>query len=510
MEFQSLSTPLFLTFLLLFMMKKKGWWPTTQDPIPKLPPGPSKLPIIGNIHHILGPLPHRTLRDLAHKHGPIMHLRLGHVSTIVVTSPKLAKEVMKTHDLSFATRPRLLGAEIMTYGCMDVAFAPYSDYWRYLRKICTLELLSAKRVESFRSVREEEASNLIRSIQASANQPINLTEKIFTFTNNVISRATIGKRCKDREQYVSVMKESIKMIGGFSVSDLFPSWKFLPVITGMKFRVERIHREFDRILADIIEERKRESMVVADEKEGASDSEDLLDVLLKLQQDGDFEFPITTNNVKAILLDMFGAGTDTSSTAIEWAMSEMMRNPRVMEKAQTEVRQALKGKTKMDDGDTNELHYLKLVIKETLRLHPPAPLLLPRECTETCEIDGYDIPIKARVIINAWAIGRDPQHWEDPESFKPERFDGSPCDYKGTHFEYLPFGAGRRVCPGMISGIANVVLPIAQLLYYFDWKLPGKIKPEDLDMTESFGATVSRRSELYLIPLPRNIPLPRE
>jgi cytochrome P450 len=182
-------------------------------------------------------------------------------------------------------------------------------------------------------------------------------------------------------------------------------------------------------------------------------------------------------------------------------MSEMMRNPRVLMKAQAQIRQAFKGKTKIQDNDIQDLSYLKSVIKETLRLHPPAALLMPRECREACEIDGYDIPVKTQVFVNAWAIGRDPAYWHDAESFIPERFDNSSIDYKGTNnFEFIPFGAGRRMCPGISFGLVNTELPLAQLLYHFDWKLPGKMKPEDLDMTEAFGGIVERKNHLHLIP----------
>jgi cytochrome P450 len=181
-------------------------------------------------------------------------------------------------------------------------------------------------------------------------------------------------------------------------------------------------------------------------------------------------------------------------------MSEMMRNPRVLEKAQAEIRQAFKGKKKINEKDLQNLSYLKLVIKETLRLHPPGFMLLPRECREQCKIDGYEIPIKTKVIINAWAIGRDPAYWHDAESFIPERFADSSIDFKGTYFEYIPFGAGRRMCPGVLFGLANIELPLAQLLYQFDWELPGKMKPEDLDMIEAFGAVVRRKNNLHLIP----------
>ncbi|XP_059669704.1 desmethyl-deoxy-podophyllotoxin synthase-like [Cornus florida] len=204
-------------------------------------------------------------------------------------------------------------------------------------------------------------------------------------------------------------------------------------------------------------------------------------------------------DIKCTIMDMFIAGIDTSSTTLVWTMSELLKNPRVMEKAQAEVRHVLCKKGNIiNQEDIHELSYLKLVIKETLRVHPAIPLLVPRESRERCEIDGYEIPVKTQVLVNVWMISIDPENWSDPESFLPERFIDSSVDYKGTHFQYLPFGAGRRMCPGISFGIANVELALANLLYHFDWKLP---EGQDLDMDEVFGATVNRKRDLCVIPI---------
>ncbi|CAN0908302.1 Cytochrome P450 71D10 [Linum grandiflorum] len=207
--------------------------------------------------------------------------------------------------------------------------------------------------------------------------------------------------------------------------------------------------------------------------------------------------------------DVFTGGSDTTSSVIEWAMSEMLKNPRILNKAQEEVRQhphLFNGrKNIVEEASIGELKYLKLVIKEALRLHPPVPLLVPRENVERCEIDGYAIPAKTKVIINAWAIGRDPKYWDQPNVFYPERFIDSNVDYKGLSFELVPFGAGRRMCPGITFGMANVELVLANLLYHFDWKLPDGRKLEELDMGEAFGVTVHRKSNLCLIPIPYNL-----
>ncbi|MCD7461666.1 hypothetical protein HAX54_046790 [Datura stramonium] len=201
--------------------------------------------------------------------------------------------------------------------------------------------------------------------------------------------------------------------------------------------------------------------------------------------------------------DMFFGGTETSSTTIQWALSELMKNPNVMAKAQAEVRWACKGKKDLDDNDLDELKYLKLVIKETLRLHPASPLLGLRECREETMIDGYTIPLKTTVIVNGWAIARDPGSWNNPESFVPERLNNS-VDFNGYHFQFIPFGAGSGMCPGMHFGLANVVYPLAQLLYHFNWELPYGLQPEDLDMTETCGISATRKNHLHLIAIPHD------
>lgn len=280
---------------------------------------------------------------------------------------------------------------------------------------------------------------------------------------------------------------------GFDVADIFPSLKFLHVLCGMKGRIMDVHRELDAILEIIINEHKRN---------GDLRGEGVVGVLLRLMKEGGLQFPITNDNIKAIVYDLFSAGTETSSTTIDWAMVEMMKNPSVLAKAQVELRNAFRGKETFNENDVEELKYLNLAIKETFRLHPPFPLLLPRECREEADISGYTIPLKTKVMVNVWAIGRDPKYWDDAENFKPERFEHNSIDFIGNNFEFLPFGSGRRICPGISFGLANVYFPLAQLLYHFDWKLPSEINPSELDLTESAGAACARKNNLYLIATP--------
>lgn len=202
--------------------------------------------------------------------------------------------------------------------------------------------------------------------------------------------------------------------------------------------------------------------------------------------------------------DIFSAGSETTSTTLGWAMSELLKNPETMKKAQDEVRKIFDRSQNVEESGLDKLKYLQAVIKETMRLHPPVPMLIPRESSEQCEINGYDIPAKSRVIVNAWAIGRDSRYWPDAEKFNPDRFLGSAVDYQGKDFKYIPFGAGRRTCPGISFGVINVELILAQLLYHFDWKLPDGLSNEELDMSELFGLTVRRKNDLCLIPVPYN------
>ncbi|KAL5833608.1 hypothetical protein ACOSQ3_017282 [Xanthoceras sorbifolium] len=496
-SFSILFTFLLFLFMVLKIVKRSS---KTSYTVLNLPPGPWKLPLIGNLHQLVasGSLPHRGLRDLAKKYGPLMHLQLGELSTVVVSSPEFAKEVMKTHDVIFASRPYSLATNIMFYDATDIGFSPYGEYWRQLRKICILELLSMKRVQSFRSIREEEVSNLIHWLESKAGSLVNLSEKIHSLAYGVTSRAAFGKKCKDQDLFLSILKEGITLATGFNISDLFPSIKFLEWITGIKSQLQRVHQESDRILENIINDHKKEMTTTLE----TDRIEDLVDVLLKFQEHGDLDFPLTANNVKAVILDIFTVGSETCATTIDWAMSELIKNPTLMKKAQAEVREVIDRIGKVDEMAIDEMKFLKLVIKETLRLHPSIAMLLPRECGEKCVINGFDIPIKTKVIVNAWAIGRDPEYWTEPENFIPERFLDSSIDYKGTNFEYIPFGAGRRICPEISFGIASVELPLAMLLYHFDWKLPDKMEHEDLDMTEGFGVSVRRKDDLCLIPIP--------
>ncbi|KAL3653161.1 hypothetical protein CASFOL_002842 [Castilleja foliolosa] len=380
---------------------------------PKLnfPPGPQKFPFIGNLH-LFAASQHtpfqQTLRDLSKKYGPLMHLQLGEIDTIIVSSPETAKLIMKTHDITFASRPSLLLAEDVSHGNKSIALAPYGEYWRQMRKIYSLELLTTKRVRSFRTIREEEVSDLCKWIALHQGQKIDLTEKISSASYNTMVKACVGKKIDENAKFIATIRKIAEFLSIFRIADVYPSIKFLPVITGVRRKIDKMHQQLDKMLANIVEERIRTKNNNNDDV-GEDKQEDLLDVLLNIQSDESHELPLTCNNIKFLL----AVSSTTSSTVLDWAMAEMLKNPEILKKAQDEVRQTFDGNGFVDESRFDELKYLRAVIKETLRLHPPAPLLLPRVSRERCEINGYEIPEKTWVLVNAWAIGRDPEYWEE-------------------------------------------------------------------------------------------------
>lgn len=265
-----------------------------------LPPGPWKLPVTGSLHHMIGYLPHHRLRQLSQKHGPLMHLQLGEVSTIVVSSPEVAKEVLKTHDSIFSQRPHQVGADIMCYGSTDIATSPYGGYWKQLRRICSQELLCTTRVRSFQSIREQEVSNLIASIAvfAKTGTCVNLSERVACLTSGITARAAFGKKCKDQQEFISLTKKLVTMAEGFVVFDLFPSLKWLHLVSGMRPKLEELHKRFDVIIENIMREALA-TKTTGDEGE----VEGLLSVLLRIKDHNEaLEYPLTNDNIKAVLL----------------------------------------------------------------------------------------------------------------------------------------------------------------------------------------------------------------
>ncbi|XP_039137767.1 cytochrome P450 71A9-like [Dioscorea cayenensis subsp. rotundata] len=498
MSHDYLTQPFFLlsSFFVLLLSIKLVLFSNTKSV--KLPPSPWKLPFIGNLHQI-GLLPHQSLHKLSKKYGPLMLLKLGQVPTLVVSSSQMAKEILKTRDLNFANRPTLRAAEILLYGSLDIGFSPYGEHWRQMRKVCMINFFSMKKVQSFHATREEEVAHLMDKIASQTfsnpSEPLNMSQVLYFFSNDMLCKAMLGKISKkvDRNKiFHEMIEENILLLSGFNLVDYFPSLGWLNSLLGLDKRAKRNFSKWDVVLNQIIREH-----AIIDEK---VKNDGFVDILLSLQKNPPTDFSFSDDHIKALLLDMFAAGTETTYIVLEWSFAELIKNPEIMNKLQNEIRNFTHGKSMVQKEDICEMKYLKAVIKEILRLHPPVPLLLPRESIEACQIEGYEVQRKTRVIINYWAIARDPKVWDSPEEFKPERFISNDIDFKGQNYEFIPFGAGRRICPGMHFAVSTVELALANLIYRFDWKFPRSVDGEEIDMTETPGLTTRMKQNLYLIP----------
>ncbi|XP_059626373.1 cytochrome P450 71B10-like [Cornus florida] len=431
-----------------------------------------------------------------------MLLKLGQVPTLVISSSEMAKEVLKTHDHECCSRPPTESLRRISYNFLDVAFSPYSDYWREMRKLCVIELLSSKRVRSFEFVRKQEMARFINFVSEASPNEVNLTKKMFSLADAMVCRIVCGRTYEGKQfefgSLEDAIHEAMTMMASFSAADSFPYFGWIvDVFTGFHARREKCFHNFDKFYQRMVDEH-------LDPARPKPEHEDIIDVLIRLLKDQTMAGGLTKDSIKAVLVNVFLAGVDTSSITVVWAMTELSRNPRVMKKLQAEIRNCVGKKGIVEESDIEKLDYLKLVVKETLRLHPPAVLLLPHETMVQCKIGGYDVYPKTRIQVNAWAIHRDPQNWKEPEEFIPERFENSCIDFKGQHFEFLTFGAGRRICPGLVMATTTVEFVLANLVYRFDWQLPSGMKIEDISLEEEGTFTVYRKLPLCLVPIKYN------
>ncbi|CAL5065965.1 unnamed protein product [Urochloa decumbens] len=490
-----------LLYLLSWRRKKRS-----QDERRRAPPGPpEQLPVLGNLLQI-GSRPHRYFQAVAPRYGPVVEVRLGRVRAVVVSSPEAAKEVLRTNDLHCCSRPDSPGPRMLSYDFLDVAFSPYSGYWRLMRKLFIIELVSMRRVQSFAYARTAEVDRLVVSLARSPpGTLVDLSEKLYALSDGIVGTVAFGKMYGsaqfERSSFQRVMDDTLRVLGSFTFEDFFPASRLArcaDVLTGAAARRRRIFCQIDRFFDSVIDKH------LEPERLQAGVQEDMVDALVKLWREQDDEsVGLTRAHIKGILMDTFAGGIDTCAVTMIWIMSELMRNPRVMRKAQAEVRSLVANKPRVDEEDVKNLRYLKMVVKENFRLHPPGTLLIPRETMRSCVIGGYDVLPGTRVFVNVWAMGRDPSIWDGPEEFRPERFEGSHVDFRGSDFELLPFGSGRRSCPAVAMGVANVELALANLLYCFDWELPEGMKEEDIDMEETGQLAFRKMVPLCLVPIKR-------
>ncbi|KAF9625564.1 hypothetical protein IFM89_024337 [Coptis chinensis] len=475
------------TYILYFMQSKH------KNNAGQLPPGPLGLPIIGHLH-MLGDLPHHSLNKLSQKYGPIMQLRLGLVPTVVVSTSEAAELFLKTHDINFASRPKILASEYLLYGSREVVFSEYGPYWRSLRKLCTIHLLSISKIESFRLLRKEEVRNFIKRVGAAEGEVVNISTEVRTVIEKISYGMIFGSVYKERFDFRPCIQEALLLIGAINIADFIPFMRAFD-LQGLTRRMKDANKTMDNFLEKIIDEHEQGT---TGEQEH---HKDFIAILLSLMKSDDgYEVKLDRTNIKAIIVDMLAAAMDTSATTIDWALAELLRHPHIMEKVQDELVNVVGLDRMVEETDLEKLAYLNIVVKEVTRLHPVAPLLVPRESIEDISIKGFHIPKKSRIIINAYAIGRDPNMWTDAEEFYPERFINTDIDVRGSDMQLIPFGSGRRKCPGIEMGLKAVQLVLAQFVHCFDLELPHGMSPKDIDMKESFGIVVPRVNPLLVVP----------
>ncbi|XP_047948773.1 6,7,8-trihydroxycoumarin synthase-like [Salvia hispanica] len=460
---------------------------------PRRPPGPKGLPFIGNIHQIYNSKPHIWLTELSYKYGPLIYLKFCRLPVVVISSADAAKKALKHNNVTFAGCPYTSASLRLTYNNSNIATSSYSDYWRKMRKMVVHHLFAPHKLRSYRPIRHDEISSMISRISSKADlsEAINLGDIMSSFNCNVVCRVAFGKKLDSRSwtKLERLFSRLWRVIFETFLADCV-MFGFINKLLGSAKRVDKIFEEMDSFYQQLIDEHLHPNRP-------DSMTNDILHRLIQLREDHSSEVQIDWNHVKAILMDVLIAGTDTTGASLTWVMTALMKNLNAMEKVQEEIRSVVREKRLVHEDDIENLPYLKAVVKETLRLYPIVPLV-PKETIKACIIDGYEIREKTFVWVNIWAIGRDPEYWENADEFIPERFLNTSIDFRGQEFGFIPFGSGRRVCVGASLAVANMEVALANLLYSFDWETP----PErEIDTKASTGFLLHKKNPLYLQPI---------
>ncbi|KAK1317089.1 Isoflavone 2'-hydroxylase [Acorus calamus] len=486
---------LFLTIILLsrLLLSPPPKHPSTKPPPP---PSPPSLPLIGHLHLFKKPL-HRTLSALSLKYGPVLSLRFGTRPVLVVSSSSAAEECFTKNDIAFANRPRFLSAKILGYNYTVQGAAPYGDHWRNIRRFTTVGVFSTARVNSFSPIRSAEVRSIVKSFFSSRSidggfTKVELKSVFFDLAFNVVMEMISGKKFhgegatgshEEVEEFREIVEESFRFAGASNLGDFMP---ILNWVMGLEKRLLRLHKRRDAFFEKLIEEHrlKRKS---GDVSEGVEKRETIIDVMLTLQE-SDAEY-YTDTIIKGVIASLLTAGTDTTAVTTEWALSHLLNNPETLKKAKDEIDMVVGHDHMLEESSLPKLPYLHDIISETLRLCPAGPLLVPHESREECTVGGYYVPPETMLLVNAWAIHRDPSLWEEPTNFKPERFQGGAAE----GYKMIPFGSGRRRCPGEGLAMRLLGLTLGTLIQCFEWK---RIGEEEVDMMEGPGLTMPKDKPL--------------
>ncbi|KAI7754198.1 hypothetical protein M8C21_019723, partial [Ambrosia artemisiifolia] len=465
---------------------------------------PYGLPFVGYLP-FLGYNLHERFTEMAKKYGPIFSLRLGSKLHVVVNSLDLVKVVARDMDQTFANRCPPQTALAITYGGSDIAWSNNNSYWRNMRKLLVSQVLSNANLKDTQTFRTHEVRKTVSEVYSMIGKKVNINKIAFETEVNVVTSMLWGcsksGEGKDSsyigDKFREVEFKIVELIGAPNVSDFIPMLSWFD-LQGRQRDMQRQLQYLDHVFENIIEERIKVNSRKNKDEVKENGRKDFLQILLELNEKKDAPASFSIIQIKALLMDIVVAATDTTSTMVEWVMAEILHNPDVMRKVEDELTKIIGMANIVEEYHLPKLEYLDAVIKETFRLHPPLPLLIQRCPDKSCLVKGYTIPKGCIVYMNVWAIHRDPKNWTDPLEFKPERFLNSNWDYNGNNLKFLPFGSGRRICPGIPLGEKMLVYILASLLHSFQWSLP---KDEGFPgLSDEFGFVTKKKIPLTAIP----------
>nr|WMZ41201.1 cytochrome P450 family 81 subfamily Q polypeptide 3 [Ipomoea batatas] len=466
------------------------------------PPAPFlTLPLLGHLYLFKKPL-HRALDKISSRHGPVLLLEFGSRKVLLVASPSAAEECLSRNDIVFANRPHLMAGKHIGYNYTSLAWSSYGDHWRNLRKIVALEILSTHRLQMLHEIRADEVNSMVRKVHevCKADSHVEMKSYFFELTLNVMMRMIAGKRyygenvedIEEAKRFRAIVTDTFRLGGATNVGDFVPALK--GVFKELENSLVELQHRRDSFMQDMIKDcRKRMENDGDRHTESAGKKKSFVEVLLSLQENEPEYYK--DEIIRSLMLVMLAAGTDTSSGTMEWGLSLLLNHPQVLKKAQMEIDERVGQDRLLEESDLVNLPYLNCILKETMRMYPVGPLLIPHESSEECTVAGYRIPAGTMLMVNLYSIQRDPKNWDEPEKFRPERFEGSEGVTRDG-YKMMPFGSGRRSCPGESLGLRMVGLSLGSLIQCFDWE---RIGGEMVDMTEGTGLSMPKATPLTAI-----------
>ncbi|CAI0446838.1 unnamed protein product [Linum tenue] len=466
------------------------------------PPSPPGLPIIGHLHLIGSSFP-KSFQALACRYGPLIRVRLGSEAYLVASSSAVAEEILKTNDACFLSKFETGPTHFNIYRGTGFITGPHGDYWRFMRKLCVTRLFGGAQFDRFNTIREQELAKLVKSLMkwSEEGRACDLNVELETLANNVVCKMMMrrrfllsDRRCKEMRRMVS---EIMDIAGKFGVNGLFGVLRKVDLF-GYGRKLQEALWRYDDVLEEIMKDYEENSFgssrTSGVEAEG---DKDVMDILLETYRDENAQVKLTRKQIKHFIIELLMASIDTSAATLQWAMAELINRPNIFKKLREEIDSITGVDRLVKESDVQNLPYLRALVKESLRLHTAAPMI-PRECSQDCKINGFNVKSKTRVLINAYAIMRDPDMWEDPDKFMPERFLLGGDD--GHDFRFLPFGGGRRGCIGYTHVYMIMHTTMAALVQCFDWKVKDG---EHVDISVALGFTGAMTPPLLCYPTAR-------